>query len=157
PKAFARTLEGAINAVNHQLQAKTAELAEKEDAEGGETQGGDVAAGAPGREGGAARPGGGRPGGQRAGGQRGTRKRTAASVAPHFVPMVNTSAAVIVDSGTTTSLDKQAYILRTPSDSPLKIVPPNFHPVIKLDGKYLVISVSADSADAALKAAKQKN
>src|SRR5262249_55657370 len=47
-------------------------------------------------------------------------------------------------------------ILRTPTDSPLKLGPPNFAPVIKLDGKYLVISVGSDSADAALKAAKQK-
>ncbi len=68
--------------------------------------------------------------------------------------MVDTTAAVAV--GSTSTTERQAYILRTPSDSPLKIVPANFRPVIRLEGKYVAISIVADSADAALKAAKQK-
>jgi hypothetical protein len=151
PKAFARALEGAINALNHQFQAQTAELIEKSDPENGDagTAGG---AGAPGTRGGG-RPGAARSGGA-GGGQRGTRKRSTSSMSPRFDAMVDTSAAVAV--GSSSASEKLAYILRTPSDSPLKIGPPNFHPVIKLDGKYLVVSVASDSADAALKAAKQK-
>ncbi len=136
PKTFARTLEGAINALNHELTAKTAELVEKEESEKAE----------PGA-GGAPTPGAGRTGGGRAGGQRGTRKRSTGSLAPKFVAM---DASAIPDAS------KAAYILQTPSDSPLKTGLPNFKPVVKFEGKYLVISVDSDSANAALKATKQK-
>jgi hypothetical protein len=148
PKAFARTLEGAVNALNRQFEAKTAELAERAEPENGE----------PGSAGGPGAPGANRPGGMRAGGgpggQRATRKRSAASMSPRFVAMVDPTGAVAV--GSTSASEKLAYILRTQTDSPLKIGPQNFHPVIKLDGNYLVVSVASDSADAALKAAKQK-
>jgi hypothetical protein len=134
PKNFGRTLEGAINALNHQLAEQTAELMEKADEEKAEPGAGTPGAG----QGGGARAGG------RAGGQRGgTRKRSPSSLAPKFQRMSSPESIT-------------AYILYTPADSPLKIGPPNFRPVIKLEGKHLVISVASDSADAALKAAQQK-
>lgn len=141
PKAFGRTLEGAINALNRVMEKQTADLLEQAESDQSQPGAGGGQAGANAR---------------RPGGQRGTRKRSASQMSPHFVAMVNTTAAVAVGSSSS-SLDKQSYILRTPSDSPLKIVPDKVHPVIKFDGKYLVISVAADSADAALKVAKQKD
>src|SRR5262249_29638027 len=147
PKTFVRTLEGAINALNHQLAAKAAEMAEKPETATTQPEAG----GAPGAPG-AGRAGGMRPGGG-PGGQRGssTRRRSASNPAPRFQAMLGSGSAAATASATAA-----AYILQTPSDSPLKLGPPNFRPVIKFDDKYLAISVGADSADAALKAAKQK-
>jgi hypothetical protein len=141
PKSFARALEGAINALNHELTAKTAELLDKEEA--GNDQ---PAAGA------APNPGGGRAGGARAGGGagggRGTRKKSPSARAPQFRPM-QTSA--LPDP------TKVAYLLMTPSDSPLKTNLPNFRPVIKFEGRHLVIAVDSDSANAALKVVQRKD
>ncbi len=53
--------------------------------------------------------------------------------------------------------DAKAFLLRTPSDSPLKLGPSGFRPVIRLEGKYLAISVASDSAEMALKAVKRKD
>ncbi len=128
PKAFARTLEGAVNALNHQLTKQTADILEK--AEEGKEQPG--AGGLPGQGRGGGRAGGG-PGG--AGGQRGTRKRSPSSLAPRFQMMPGTDTSSI------------AYILQTPSDSPLKMGEANFRPVIRLEGKYLVISAANDAAE----------
>lgn len=143
PKTFGRTLEGAINALNHDLTARTTELLEKKEAETAEP-GAAAAPGAPAT--GPGRAGAGRPGG-RTGGQRGTRKRPPGTLAPKFVAM---QATAIPDP------NKIAYILQTPPDSPLKTPIPNFRPVIKFEGRHLVISVDSDSANAALKALKQK-
>jgi hypothetical protein len=147
PKTFGRTLEGAINALNHELTRETSDRlrdAEKDEAKTGDGPG--AAAGAP--------PAGGRVG--RGGGRGGsTRKRASATnLAPRFVPMVGGTSNVDVGSGA--SPDRLAFILKTPSESPLKLGPANFYPVIKLDGSFLAISVSSDAADEALKAAKQK-
>ncbi len=138
PKAFARTLEGAVTALNHQLAKQTADILEKADEEKEQP----AAGGLPGQ----GRPGGGRAGGGpgAAGGQRGTRKRSPSSLAPRFQMMPGTDTSSI------------AYILQTPSDSPLKMGEANFRPVIRLEGKYLVISAANDAAEGALKAIKQK-
>ena len=147
PKGFDRTLEGAMNAVNHLLAARAREMAEKEEAEKDQPAAGGAPGGPGGGRGGAGRAGGG------AGGQRGgTRKRSSAKRAPKFEVLLDSTASATIGA----SSGKMAYILRTPSDSPLKLGPPNFRPVIKLDGHFLVFSVDSESANAALKVAKQK-
>ncbi|MHB1561808.1 MAG: hypothetical protein ACYC61_30530, partial [Isosphaeraceae bacterium] len=128
PKKFARTLEGVVNAVNHELIERTNELSEKEESEKNEQPGG---------------PGGGRRG-EAGGNRRSTRKRSSSSQAPQFRSMPGAD------------LTQPSYMLQTPSSSPLRLGPSNFHPVIKLDGDYLVVSGSRDAADKALKAVKQK-
>ncbi len=47
-------------------------------------------------------------------------------------------------------------MLRTPSDSALRLGPPGFRPVIRLEGKYVAISIVSDAAESALKAVKRK-
>ncbi len=137
PKAFDRTLEGAINALNHQLAAQTAELAEKEEAGEGRA-GGRRRAGRTRRRAGAARAG---PAAERAASAAAPASDRPPSLAPKFDVLLDSTASATIGS----SAGKLAYILRTPSDSPLKLGPPNFHPVIKLDGKYLVFSVDSES------------
>ncbi len=82
PKPFARTLEGAVNALNHQLTEQTAEALEQ--AEAGKEQPGDDGARAGGARAGGARAGGG------AGGQRGARQ----------APAQPTGPAIPADAGT---------------------------------------------------------
>ncbi len=141
PRIFSRALEATMNAVNYQLRKETALAMDKQEES---DQPADAQPGA--------------PGGSRAGGasqKSKTKRRSTANLAPHFQPLANVNASVAI--GSTAMTDKQGYIWRTPSDSPLKFGPASFHPVIKLDGKYLVISVSADAADEALKIARQKD
>src|SRR5205823_8732763 len=85
----------------------------------------------------------GRGPGARAGGTRKTRRRSLDnSSAPRLEPIPGQVGA---------------YMLRTPSDSPLRLGPPGFRPVIRIEGKYVVVSVAADAADAAPKAVRRKD
>jgi hypothetical protein len=140
PIKFGKSLDGAIIAMNKALSVQ-ALLKSEEEPEAKPDQGG---AGAN-----AGRAPGGRQGGAQ--GKRAPRRRSADTTpAPKFEAMAG-------DMKAEARSDVKAYLLRTPSDSALRLGPPGFRPVIKLDGKYLAISIVADGADAALKAVKRKD
>jgi hypothetical protein len=130
PVKFGRALEGAIIALNNELKVQAIEKAKEEQA----AQPGQGAAGG-------ANPG---PGGRQGPvGQRPSRRRSLeGAAAPRFEPIPGQSGA---------------YMLRTPSDSPLRLGPPGFRPVIRIEEKYVAISIAADGVEAALKAVKRKD
>ncbi len=132
PVQFGKALDGAIIALNHELRAQAMEKAEEEKTEEA-GQGADGGANA------------GRGAGARKGGssKRGSRRRSADAIpAPKFEPIPG---------------DVKAYLLITPRESAIRFGPSGFRPVIRLDGKYLAISIAADSAESALKAVKRKD
>ena len=50
----------------------------------------------------------------------------------------------------------KTYMFHVPPDSPVKYGPPSFRPTIRVEGKYVAFSSSADSARAALEAVRKK-
>ena len=140
PIKFGKALDGAIIAMNSELKAQASMKADEEPEK--EDQGGVANAGRG--------PGGRAGGGAQA--KRSPRRRSADAVsAPKFEAMASEMKADAPPSNV------KAYLLRTPTDSALRLGPPGFRPVIRLDGKYLAISIVADGAEAALKAVKQKD
>jgi hypothetical protein len=131
PTKFGRALDGAIIAINNELKAQTLELERSRQEQAAQADQGAGPAANPGR--GPA----GRPGGARA-----PRRRAAAASAPQVEPIPGQVGA---------------YMLRTPSDSPLRLGPPGFKPMLRIEGKYVVIAVAGDAAEAALKAVKRKD
>jgi hypothetical protein len=131
PEKFGRALDAVMIAVNNVLKQKAAEAAEA-------TQTDEPANASPnGRGGPAGREG---PGG---GGPRGNgRTRPKAPGVPKFERM----PGQVVN-----------YVLKTPSDATYRIGPHSFKPSVRLDGKYVAISVMSDSAELAIKAAKNKD
>ena len=131
PNKFGRALDGAIIAINDKLRGEALELAHQEQAEQPDQGGGPAAKGGRG------------PGARGGGGPRSPRRRGLdTSSAPRIEPIPGQVGA---------------YMLRTPSDSPLRLGPPGFKPVIRIEGKYVVVSVAADAAEAALKAVKRRD
>jgi hypothetical protein len=131
PVKFGYALDGTINALNKELKVQAMEMANQEQA-GQQNPAGPGAADA-------GRGPGMRPG---LGGGRTPRRRSlAATAAPQFE----------LSPGSV-----KAYMLRTPTDSALR-PPPGFRPVIRMEGKYVALSVAPDGADAALKAVKRKD
>ena len=51
--------------------------------------------------------------------------------------------------------DVKIYMLRVPTDSPLKIVPPGVHPTIRIEGNHVAFATSSDAARTALETIKK--
>jgi hypothetical protein len=132
PVQFGKALDGVVLAVNNMLKGEALEAAEEKKEEEGQEPGAGANTG---------RASGARKG---ATSKKGSRRRSTDTPAPKFETMLVTG-------------DAKAYLLRTPSDSPIRFGPSGFRPVIRLEGKYLAISIAADSAEMALKAVKSKN
>jgi hypothetical protein len=129
PVKFGYALDATVNALNKELKVQAMEMANQEQA-GQQNPAGPGAMDA-------GRGPGMRPG---IGSGRAPRRRSlAATAAPQFE----------LSPGSV-----KAYMLRTPTDSALR-PPPGFRPVIRMDGKYVAVSVAPDGADAALKAVKR--
>ncbi len=135
PEAFSKALDAAIIAINGELKAVAKEKAREQEATKDQQPGG--GAGAPGGRMAAGRAGG-------AGGQTGRRRSVNTVHAP----------SLVVEESTATT---RSFVLRTPTDSPLKFGSSHFRPTIQLDGKYLAIGVSPDAARTALAAVRKKD
>jgi len=132
PELFSKGLDAAIIAINGEMKAQAMEeVAEQR-----------RAAGEKGEAGAAGRPQGRMPA---AGGDRTKRRRSLHDTpAPRFT-LQPTPGKI------------KLFVLRTPTDSPIRYGPPHFYPAIQLEGNYVAFAVSPDAAKAALAAVQRKD
>ncbi|HMF37785.1 MAG TPA: hypothetical protein VKF17_14145, partial [Isosphaeraceae bacterium] len=131
PVAFGKALDSIMIAVNKELKARAMEKA-AEDGAADEAGQGPAQARGPGRGMGGAEGPAGRP----------ARKRSLKDApAPEFRLMPG---------------NVKTYMLSTPTDSPLKIVPPGVRPTIRMDGNHIVFSSTSEAARVALETIKKK-
>jgi hypothetical protein len=138
PTSFGKALDAIMVAVNRELKARAIEKAAEDAAAATATPpaGGGVPPGP------AAAGRGRRGAGAEAGGERPARKRsTRETPAPEFQLMPG---------------PVKTYMLKVPSESPLKIGSPGVRPTIRMEGHYLAISTSAESARTALEVTRKK-
>jgi hypothetical protein len=136
PTTFGKALDAVMGTVNRELKAQAIEKAAEEAS---------AAAANPAPSAGAAQAGAlgrGRRGGGEGIGERPSRKRSARETpAPEFQLMPG---------------PVKTYMLKVPSESPLKIVPQGVRPTIRMEGHYVAISSSAESARLALEVTRKK-
>ncbi len=138
PVAFGKALDSIMLTVNKELKAQAMERA-AEDEKAGEAGKAPGQGQAPGR-GFSRGPGG--PGSMTAPGGRPARKRSLKDTpAPEFRLMPG---------------DVKIYMLRVPTDSPLKILPPGVHPTIRMEGNHVAFATSSEAARTALDTIKKK-
>ena len=129
PTTFGRALDALMIEVNKELRMQAIEQAAEEAAEQ------KTAGNQPG-QGQGPRRGGEGPGERTKG-----RRRPKDTPAPEFRMMPGTV---------------KTYMFHVPPDSPIKYGPPSFRPTIRVEGKYVAFSSSADSARAGLEAIRKK-
>jgi hypothetical protein len=130
PVAFTKALDGFIIALNHEIKARATEIEKEEEAAKQRVGGG-------GRDDDDERRGG-------AGADRNKSRKKPEIQTPKFNPHAS-------PTGT------RKFQLSTPTASKLRLGPQHFRPVIYMDGRYLVISASAKTADLAIAALAQKD
>jgi hypothetical protein len=137
PTAFGKALDAVMVAINRELKAQAIEKAAEEASAAAANPapaGGGAQAVAPGRM----RRGGGGEGT----GERPARKRSARETpAPEFQLMPG---------------QVKTYMLKVPTESSLKILPQGVRPTIRMEGHYVAISSSAESARVALEVTRKK-
>jgi hypothetical protein len=138
PAAFGKALDAIMGAVNRELKAQAIEKAAEDAAAASTTPAG--GAGAPSGPAAAGRMR--RGAGGELGAERPARKRSGRETpAPEFQLMPGSV---------------KTYMLKVPTDSPLKIGTPGVRPTIRMEGHYLAISTSAEAARAALEVTRKK-
>lgn len=128
PAAFTKALDGFIIALNHEIKLRATEIEKEAEA---------------------AKPrfGGGRDDDEDRD-SRSDRNKEKKKKAEVQTPRFNSIAS---------PTNTRKFQLATPVASKLRLGPPHFRPVIYMDGKYLVVSASANTADVAIKALAQKD
>jgi hypothetical protein len=136
PTTFGKALDAFMIEVNKELRMQAVEQA-AEEAAAEKTAGNQ-----PGQGQGPGQFQGSRRGGEGPGSERAKGKRRAKDIpAPEFRMMPGTV---------------KTYMFHVPPDSPVKYGPPSFRPTIRIEGKYVAFSTSADSARAGLEAVRKK-
>ncbi len=133
PVRFGKILDGAVIALNDQLKVEALEKAAEEQTE----EAGQGAGAAPGANAG------------RAGREEGCDAQEG-SAPPFF--RLRLGSEIRAGCRRSQGVDPQ-----TPRDSPIRLGPPGVRPSIRLEGKYLAISIAGDAAETALKAVKRKD
>ena len=133
PVTFGKALDAIMLTVNKELKAEAMEKAAEEEkaGEAGRTPGQGQA---PNRGFGRGPGGSAGPGGSEGPGGRLARKHSLKdTLAPEFRLMPG---------------DTKIYMLRVPTDSPLKLVPPGMHPTIRMEGKHVAFASTSEAARA---------
>ncbi len=134
PVAFGKALDSIMITVNKELKAEAMEAAADEAKA-------DDASKSPGQGQAPGRAFGRGPGGEGPGARPARKRSLKDTPSPEFRLMPG---------------DVKIYMLRVPTDSPLKIVPPGVHPTIRLEGSHIAFSTSSEGARAALDTVKKK-
>jgi hypothetical protein len=141
PEKFGKALDAAMIAINGELKAQAVEKAVEERKAEENKEGGGASRNLAGRQG--------------AGGDRTKRRRSLQDTpAPRFTL---SQSAPRVSATTPIPGEAKAFILMTPSGSPLRFGPTSFRPTVQLDGRHVAFSVSPDAARAALAAVQRKD